>query len=157
MPTDPNPRIIELLNGVLEAELTAINQYFVHARMCQNWGYARLNAKIRAESIDEMKHAEALIERVLYLGGQPNVQKLGKVNIGETVKEMLSVDLALEHDALPRLNATVAELATIGDNGSRLLIESILASEEQHIDWLEAQLEQIDQMGLENFLSQQTA
>lgn len=145
--------IISALNEVLTAELTAINQYFVHAKMCQNWGYAKLAAKIRAESIDEMKHADQLIDRILYLGGVPNVQRLWKVNVGETVPEQLTVDLALEHDALPRLNKGVALAVERGDNGTRALLEEILVSEEAHTDWLEAQLDQIEQMGLQNYLS----
>jgi bacterioferritin len=147
--------VIAVLNEVLTAELTAINQYFVHAEMCKHWGYARLHGKIFAESIDEMKHAEALIERVLFLGGEPDVKTLGKIKIGETVSEMLSLDLALEHEALPRLNAAVATLEARGDNGSRLLVEGILKSEEDHVDWLEAQLEQIAQVGEQNYLAAQ--
>lgn len=155
MPKNPDKATIQLLNEVLTGELTAINQYFCHARMCSNWGYARLAAHIQKESIDEMKHAQALIDRVLYLGGVPNVQRLGKINIGETVKEQLTVDLALENEALPRLNAGIEQLRLIGDNGSRLLLEQILASEEQHVDWLEAQLELIAQLGETNYLAQQ--
>lgn len=155
MPKNPDKATIQLLNEVLTGELTAINQYFCHARMCANWGYARLAAHIQKESIDEMKHAQALIDRVLYLGGVPNVQRLGKINIGETVKEQLSVDLALENEALPRLNAGIEQLRQSGDNGSRLLLEQILASEEQHVDWLEAQLELIAQIGEANYLAQQ--
>lgn len=155
MPKNPDKATIQLLNEVLTGELTAINQYFCHARMCANWGYTRLAAHIQKESIDEMKHAQALIDRVLYLGGVPNVQRLGKINIGETVKEQLSVDLALENEALPRLNAGIEQLRQSGDNGSRLLLEQILASEEQHVDWLEAQLELIAQIGEANYLAQQ--
>lgn len=155
MPKNPDKATIQLLNEVLTGELTAINQYFCHARMCANWGYVRLAAHIQKESIDEMKHAQALIDRVLYLGGVPNVQRLGKINIGETVKEQLSVDLALENEALPRLNAGIEQLRQSGDNGSRLLLEQILASEEQHVDWLEAQLELIAQIGEANYLAQQ--
>lgn len=155
MPKNPDKATIQLLNEVLTGELTAINQYFCHARMCSNWGYARLAAHIQKESIDEMKHAQALIDRVLYLGGVPNVQRLGKINIGETVKEQLTVDLALENEALPRLNAGIEQLRLSGDNGSRLLLEQILASEEQHVDWLEAQLELIAQLGETNYLAQQ--
>ena len=148
-------KVIAVLNDVLTAELTAINQYFVHAKMCGNWGYERLRAKIYAESIDEMKHADELIERILFLDGVPNVQKLGKINIGETVKEQLELDLALENIALPRLNTGIEVCREEGDNGSRLLLDSILASEEEHVDWLEAQLELIEQLGLENYLVEQ--
>ena len=148
-------RVIEALNDVLTAELTAINQYFLHAEMCGDWGYQRLHDKIRAESIDEMRHAESLIERVLYLEGIPNVQKLGRINIGENVHEILKRDVALEYEALPRLNAAVALCTEVGDNGSRLLFERILAAEEEHVDWLEAQLELIEQVGLQNYLAQQ--
>jgi bacterioferritin len=123
--------------------------------MCANWGYDRLHERIRKESIDEMKHAESLMERILYLGGIPNVQRLGKINIGETVAEQLQVDLALELEALPRLNKGIVACADAGDNGTRLLLESILNSEEEHVDWLEAQLDLIQQVGLENYLAQQ--
>ena len=150
-----DPKVIEVLNDVLTGELTAINQYFIHSEMCANWGYSRLHAYIRKESIDEMKHAESLMERILYLEGIPNVQRLGKINIGETVQEQLTVDLALELDALPRLNDGIEVCKAAGDNGSRLLLEEILASEEEHVDWLEAQLDLISQVGIENYLAQQ--
>lgn len=153
--TPPDRAIIALLNEVLTGELTAINQYFCHAKMCANWGFTRLAHKIRHESIDEMKHAEALIDRVLYLGGVPNLQRIGKINIGETVAEQLEVDLALEHEALPRLNAGIAACRDAGDNGTRALLEDILRSEEEHVDWLEAQLDLIAQVGLQNYLAQQ--
>ncbi len=155
MPKNPDKATIHLLNEVLTAELTAVNQYFCHARMCANWGYARLAAYVQKESIDEMKHAQALIDRILYLGGVPNLQRLGKVNIGETVKEQLTLDLALENEAIPRLNAGVEQLRQAGDNGSRMLLEAILASEENHLDWLEAQLELMSQIGETNYLAQQ--
>ena len=147
--------IIAALNEVLTAELTAINQYFVHAKMLQDWGYTRLHAQVRAESIDEMKHADQLIERILYLGGVPNVQRYWKVNIGETVHEQLQVDLQLELEAVPRLNHAIALVRERGDNGTRALLESILVSEEEHTDWLEAQLSQIEQMGIQNYLAVQ--
>ena len=150
-----DPKIIEVLNDVLCAELTAINQYFLHAEMCNDWGYERLYKKIRKESIDEMKHAEQLIERILFLNGIPNVQKLGRIRIGENVEEQLTVDLALEKEALPRLNEGIKICTDFGDNGTRLLLEEILESEEEHVDWLEAQLEQIAQIGIANYLSQQ--
>ena len=155
MPKNPDKNTIVLLNEVLTGELTAVNQYFLHARMCSNWGYTRLADHIRKESIDEMKHAQDLIDRILFLGGIPNVQRLGKINIGETVKEQLTVDLALENEALPRLNVGIEQLRQSGDNGTRLLLEAILASEEHHIDWLEAQLELIAQVGETNYLAQQ--
>lgn len=150
-----DPRIIKALNEVITAELTAINQYFLHAKMCKDWGFMKLAGKIRAESIDEMKHADTLIERVLYLGGIPNVQKLGKINIGETVLEQFKSDLALEHEALPRLNTAIALCVETGDNGTRAMLEEILRSEEEHTDWLETQLKLIDQIGLQNYLTQQ--
>ncbi len=149
--------VINSLNDVLTAELTAINQYFVHAEMCADWGYTRLHAKIRAESIDEMKHAESLIERVLYLRGVPNVQKLGRIRIGESVQEMLKLDVSLEYDAIPRLNKGIELCRQSGDNGTRVLLEEILVAEEEHIDWLESQLDQIEQMGLPNYLATLTA
>ena len=147
--------IIKVLNQVLTGELTAINQYFIHAKMCGDWGYERLHKHIREESIDEMKHAEAIIERVLYLRGVPNVQRLGKVNVGETVLEQLTLDLALENEALPLLNTGIALCRERGDTGSRLLLEQILAEEERHVDWLESQLELVEQIGLANYLTQQ--
>ena len=148
--------VINALNDVLTAELTAINQYFVHAEMCGDWGYKRLHDRIRAESIDEMRHAEKLIERVIYLQGIPNVQKLGRIRIGESVHEQLKLDVALEYEAVPRLNKGIELCRENGDNGSRLLLEEILASEEEHIDWLESQLDQIEQMGIQNYLATQT-
>lgn len=155
MPKNPDKATISLLNEVLTAELTAVNQYFCHARMCANWGYTRLAAQIQKESIDEMKHAQALIDRILYLGGVPNLQRLGKVNIGETVKEQFVLDMALENEAIPRLNTGIEQLRQTGDNGSRILLEQILTSEETHLDWLEAQLELIAQIGETNYLAQQ--
>jgi bacterioferritin len=146
--------IIELLNEVLTGELTAINQYFLHAKMCDNWGYKRLGEKVRDESIEEMKHAEALIERILYLEGVPNLQRLGTLRIGETVLEQLQSDLAVEQDALERLRDGIALCLTKGDHGSRELLESILTDEEEHVDWLETQLETIRQIGIEHYLAQ---
>ena len=148
--------IINALNDVLTAELTAINQYFVHAEMCADWGYKALYTKIRAESIDEMRHAESLIERVLYLNGVPNVQKLGRIRIGESVPELLKLDVELEYEAIPRLNKGIDLCRQASDNGTRLLLEQILAAEEEHIDWLESQLDQIEQMGVQNYLATQT-
>ena len=148
-------KIIDLLNDVLTAELTAINQYFVHAEMCDNWGYDRLEHIIRKHSIGEMKHAEELIERILFLEGIPNMQRLGKINIGENVPEILKVDLALEMDAIPRLNKGIETCRDAGDNTTRLLVEKVLEDEEEHVDWLEAQLELISQVGAQNYLAQQ--
>ena len=150
-----DPKIIDILNDVLTAELTAINQYFVHAEMCENWGYERLHHVIRMHSIGEMKHAEELIERVLFLEGVPNVQRLGKINIGENVPEILKVDYALELDALPRLNKSIEVCRELGDNNSRHLLEEILEDEEEHVDWLEAQLSLVEQVGVQNYLAEQ--
>ena len=151
----PNNRVIELLNEVLTAELTAINQYFVHAEMSDNWGYEHRYEKVRKEAMAEMKHAEKLIERVLFLEGVPNVQRLGTIVIGETVLEQLKADLALELDAIERLNASIPICRDAGDNGSRLLLEEILEDEEEHVNWLEAQLALIDQAGEQNYLAEQ--
>jgi bacterioferritin len=148
-------RIITLLNDVLTAELTAINQYFIHARMCENWGYARLWHKIREESIGEMKHADEVIERILYLDGVPNMQRLSKVNVSETVPEQLRLDLELEKAAIQALNAGIEEARSLGDNGTRELLESILEGEESHANWIEAQLTLIAQVGEANYLAQQ--
>ena len=147
--------IIAALNDVLTGELTAINQYFLHAKMCEDWGFERLYKIIEKESIEEMRHAEQLIARILFLDGIPNVQRMSKVNIGENVKEILELDLALEFEALPRLNDAVALCVAEGDNGSRQIFEQILANEEEHVDWLEAQLELIAQVGLPNYLAEQ--
>jgi bacterioferritin len=147
--------VIELLNEVLTGELTAINQYFLHAKMCDNWGYKRLAAHVRDESIDEMKHAESLTERLLYLEGIPNLQRLSPLRIGETVPEQLGNDLAVEMAALQRLNDGIALCTRLGDNGTRELLEDILVEEEHHVDWLETQLETIRQIGLEHYLAQQ--
>lgn len=147
--------VIDALNEVLTAELTAINQYFLHAELCQHWGYDVLYAAVRKQSIGEMKHAEDLIERVLFLNGIPNVQRLGKVNVGETVREQLTLDLALEQEALPRLVAAMAACDAVNDHGTRMLLEKILASEEEHVDWLERQLSLIDQVGEQNYLAKQ--
>ncbi len=150
-----DPALVDVLNDVLTAELTAINQYFVHAKMCKNWGFARLHEYIRKESIDEMRHAEAVIDRILFLNGVPNLQKLSKLNVGETVEEQLKSDLALEYLAVERLNRGIGLSTAASDNGTRELLARILVSEEEHIDWLEAQLEAIAQVGMPNWLSQQ--
>lgn len=150
-----NDEVLDLLNDVLCAELTAINQYFIHSMMNRNWGYKRLAEHAHAESIGEMKHAQAVIERILFLDGVPNMQKYMKVLVGQTVKEQHEFDLSLEVDAVKRLNAGIETATKAGDNGSRSLLESILKSEEEHIDWLEAQLHQIREIGFENYLAQQ--
>jgi bacterioferritin len=149
------PEIIDALNEILTGELTAVNQYFVHARMCENWGYKKLWEHVRAESIDEMKHADILIERVLYLEGIPNVQRLGKINIGQTVPEQLKLDLEVERVAVTKLNSSIELCRSLGDNGSRHLLEEILKSEEEHVNWLEAQLSLIEQVGEGQYLAQQ--
>ena len=150
-----NAKLIEALNDVLTAELTGINQYFVHAKMCANWGYRRLAEVNRKESLGEMKHADEVIERILFLQGVPNMQRLGKVRVGETVAEQLKLDHGLELDAIGRLNKSIALAVEVGDNGSRELLEEILVSEEEHVDWLEAQLELLKQVGEQNYLAQQ--
>jgi bacterioferritin len=148
-------QVVNLLNDILTAELTAINQYFIHGRMCENWGYQRLWKKLREESIGEMRHADRLIARILYLDGVPNVQRLGKVNVGQTVPEQLRLDLELERTAVAALNAGIELFRSLGDNGSRELLEDILQGEEDHIDWIEAQMELIRQVGEAHYLSQQ--
>jgi bacterioferritin len=150
-----DPAIIDLLNQVLTNELTAVNQYFLHARVCENWGYERLYKKLRAESIDEMKDADDLIERVLFLEGLPNLQRLGNVNVGENVPEMLRLDLELEKGAIDVLNRGIEQCRRAGDNGSAELLEEILEGEEEHANWLEAQLTLIDQVGVAAYLSEQ--
>jgi len=150
-----NDQVLSLLNDLLTNELTAINQYFVHAKMCQNWGYERLGAKLRDESIDEMKHADMVISRILFLEGVPNLQKLNKLRVGETVKEQMESDLQLEYSAIAFLNQGIAAARTAGDNASEDLFTRILVSEEEHTDWIETQLELIRQVGEQNYLAQQ--
>ena len=150
-----NDRIIELLNEVLTAELTAVNQYFLHAKMCKNWGYDRLAEHVRHESIDEMRHADQVTDRLLFLEGVPNYQRYSPLHIGETVLEQFQADLQLEYDAIDRLNNGIAEAVQLGDNGTRELLAGILVAEEEHADWLETQLETIRQIGIENYLAQQ--
>lgn len=148
-------KIIALLNDALTNELTAINQYFLHGRICKNWGYERLASYIQKESIDEMKHADRLIERILYLEGLPNVQRLSKIMVGQTVSEILKNDYALEMAAIPMLNAGMQLCRELGDNGSEDLLRHILTAEEEHADWLEAQFDLIKQVGEANYLAQQ--
>ena len=150
-----NAKLIEALNEILTGELTVINQYFIHAKMCDNWGYERLAHKNREESISEMKHAEELIERILFLEGVPNVQRLDKVRVGEKVSEQLKLDLQAEQVAIPRLNKAIELAVSVGDNTTRDLLEDMLESEEDHVDWLESQLELIKQVGEQNYLAQQ--
>jgi bacterioferritin len=150
-----DPQIIEVLNDCLTGELTAVNQYWLHGRMCENWGYERLWKKLRHESIDEMKHADELIARILYFDGHPNLQRLSTLTIGQTVQEQLELDLQVEYKAVERLNAGIELARSKGDHGTRSLLEAILVSEEHHVDWLEAQLDQIKQMGIENYLALQ--
>jgi bacterioferritin len=148
-------KVVDLLNAVLSAEITAVSQYWVHARMCENWGYERLWKKIRAEAIDEMKHADELTERILFLDGLPNLQALGKITIGENVKEQLELDLAMELVAVKRFNDGIAVCVAEGDNGTREMLEEMLVSEEEHVNWLEAQLGLIASLGDQLYLSEQ--
>jgi len=147
--------VIDRLNELLADELTAINQYILHAEMCSDWGYEKLHESIEARAIQEMKHAEMLIERILFLEGMPNVSTLNKITIGENVKKQLENDHAAEVDAVALYNDSVALTSKLGDNGSKLLVESILKDEEAHIDWIEEKLDQIEQMGYERFLNKQ--
>lgn len=150
-----NADVIQVLNDVLCAELTGINQYFIHAMMCKNWHYKRLAEHVRKESIEEMEHAQRIMERILYLEGVPNMQKYMKINVGPTIPEQFQFDLGLERGAVERLNAGIELCRSHGDHGTRALLEKILTDEEEHVDWLEAQLYQIEQVGLPNYLAQQ--
>jgi bacterioferritin len=150
-----DPQIIDALNGVLTSELTAINQYFIHHRMCDNWGYPRLSAKKRHESIDEMKHADRIIQRILFLDGTPNMQRLSPVRVGEDPIEQHKLDLELEMEAVDRLNKGIALAVQKGDNGTRELLEELLVDEEDSVDWLEAQLHVIGEIGKERYLAEQ--
>ncbi|HEB91014.1 MAG TPA: bacterioferritin [Deltaproteobacteria bacterium] len=146
--------IIEALNAVLTAELTAINQYFIHHKMCANWGYRRLSDKKREESIEEMQHADRVIERILFFDGTPNMQRMNPVRVGEDPIEQHELDLALELEAVERLNAGIALARERGDNGSRELLETILGDEEESVDWHEAQLHLVKEVGRERYLAE---
>ncbi|MGH9280484.1 MAG: bacterioferritin [Acidimicrobiales bacterium] len=150
-----DPAIIEWLNDVLTAELTAVNQYFVDAKMCENWGVDGLAARFREDSVDEMRDAESLIARILYLEGVPNLQRLGSVRVGETVPEKLRLALDVEREAITRLNAGIALCVSLADNGTRQLFETILAGEEEHADWLETQLDLVDRLGEQLYVASQ--
>jgi bacterioferritin len=150
-----NPKVIASLNEALKEELTAINQYFLHAEMCENWHYDRLGDYIKKQSIDEMKHAEALIERILFLDGTPNLTEPMQLNIGSNVKDQLKSDLKLEIEAVAMYNRFVQIARDEADNASRELFERLLKDEEEHVDWLEAQVYQIGEIGYERYLSQQ--
>jgi bacterioferritin len=150
-----NEKIIELLNDLLTSELTAINQYFLHARLCQHWGFQKLWAKLRAESIDEMKHADLLIDRILYLDGLPNVQRYNKVNVGENVPEMFRLDLEIENHSVKTYNDGAELCRSLNDHGTRELLERILIDSEAHQEWIETQLDLIRKIGAENYLAQQ--
>lgn len=149
-----DPAVIECLNEVLTSELTGINQYFIHHKMCANWGYERISKKKREESIEEMKHADRVIERILYLDGIPNMQRMNPVRVGEDPIEQHQLDLALEKDAVERLNRGVALAREKGDNGTRDLLEEILKGEEESIDWHETQLHLVKELGRERYLAQ---
>ena len=150
-----DPQVLEALNAVLTAELTAINKYFIHYRMCENWGYLRLAKKKREESIDEMKDADHVISRILYLDGVPNMQRLNPVRVGEDPIEQHRLDLALETEAIGRLNDAIELARSKGDNGTRVMLEEILSGEEHSADWLEAQLHVVGQIGKERYLAEQ--
>ena len=149
------PAIIEAMNEVLTAELTAINQYFIHHKMCENWGYEKLAKKKREESIEEMQHADTVIGRILYFDGIPNMQRLSPIRIGENPIEQHKLDLAVETEAVARLNKAIALCREKGDNGSRELLEVILVNEEESVDWLEAQLHIVEEIGKEQYLAEQ--
>ena len=151
-----NDKLIAELNARLSEELGAISQYFVHAELCENWGYDALASAIKQRSIQEMKHAEKLIERILFLDGKPVMTKLGPVTIGKNVEEMHKKDWNAEADAIKKYNDTIRQATEVGDNNTKILLESILKDEEEHIDWLEEQQDQIDQMGIQLYLSRQT-
>jgi bacterioferritin len=150
-----NPKVLACLSEALKAELTAINQYFLHSKMCENWGYSRLGQYYRKESIEEMIHAEKLMNRILFLDGTPNMTDIGPINIGKNVKAQFENDLKLELDAVKHLNHSIKIAVEVGDNASRALFEQILADEEEHVDHIEGVLHAIEEAGLDNFLAQQ--
>ena len=150
-----NDKVLQHLGTALKAELTAINQYFLHAKMNENWGYFRLAEHYRKESIEEMVHAEKLMTRILFLEGTPNMTEIGPIKVGTNVKAQLENDMALELDAVKHLNTAIKEARELGDNASRALFEEILIDEEEHVDYLEGQLHALGQMGIENYLAQQ--
>ena len=150
-----NAKVLELLSEALSEELTAINQYFLHSELCESWGYEHLQEQIRRESIDEMKHAEKLIERILFLEGHPDMIKYGPLKIGSKVEEILANDLALEIGAISLYNRGVGICAEAGDNGTRDLLQGILLDEERHLDWIETQIGLVKELGLANYLSRQ--
>ncbi len=147
--------VIDLLNEILTGELTAINQYFLHAKMCKNWGFKKLADYIHHESIDEMKHADKLIERILFLEGLPNLQRLSKLQVGTTVPEIFKNDYAVELTAIPLLKKAIGHCRSVADHGSEALLIEILQAEEEHVDWLEAQFDLLKQVGEQNYLAQQ--
>jgi bacterioferritin len=147
--------VIDILNGILTIDLTAINQYFIHAEMCKTWGYDRLYHKLRDASITEMKDSQKLIEHILYLEGVPNLQRLGTIRVGENVLEHLQLDLEAERGAVTALTNGIAHCARVEDFTTRNILEEMVRDEEEHVDWLETQLEAINQIGLQNYLSQQ--
>lgn len=151
-----NPKVIEVLNHLLADELTAINQYMVHSEMCADWGYEKLHEAIEKRAITEMHHAEKLIGRIIFLEGRPIVSQLNPIHIGEDVEVQLKNDLQSEYDAIKAYNAAIRQVGEEGDYGTRSLLESILQDEEEHADWIEAQLDQISHMGLQNYLVEQT-
>jgi bacterioferritin len=150
-----NEKVLRHLGDALKAELTAINQYFLHSKMCENWGYFRLGAYYRKESIEEMVHAEKLMDRILFLEGTPNMTEVGPIRVGTNVKMQFESDLALELHAVKQLNEAIETSVKVSDNASRALFEDILKDEEHHVDYLEGQLHAIDEMGIENYLAQQ--
>lgn len=152
-----NQEVLEILAEVLSAELTAINQYFIHAKLNKNWGYDKLASYMKKESIEEMNHADQVIERILFLDGIPDLQRYMKVNVGKDIENILKNDLEVEYSAVERLNRGIEISTKNKDNGTRELLEKILVSEEEHIDWLEAQLEIIKTIGVQNYLAQQIA
>jgi len=150
-----NDDLIKTLNDLLAEELTAINQYMVHSEMCDNWGYEKLHKAIEKQAIEEMRHAEWLIQRILFLDGMPIVSKLNQVRIGKNVKEIVTNDLGAEYDAVKQYNEAIRQACEVKDNGTRDLLLKILKDEEGHVDWAEMQRDQIEQMGLENYLNNQ--